>query len=48
MDLKVGQSIKISEVMENYAHKGEKYITKIECYGKARHKENAKVFTRIL
>lgn len=43
MDLKVGQSIKISEVMENYAHKGEKYITKIECYGKARHKENAKV-----
>ncbi|TLD98204.1 DUF2393 family protein [Helicobacter trogontum] len=43
MDLKVGQSVNISEVMENYAHKGEKYITKVECYGKVRHKEGAKV-----
>lgn len=36
MDLKVGQSVRISEVMENYAHKGEKYITKVECYGKVK------------
>ncbi len=42
MDLKVGQSIKISEVMENYKHKGSKYITKIECYGKKRHKDDIK------
>lgn len=43
MDLKVGQSVNISEVMENYAHKGQKHITKIECYGKERHKNNAKI-----
>lgn len=43
MDLKVGQSVRISEVMEGYAHKGEKHVTKIECYGKARHGADSKV-----
>lgn len=43
MDLKVGQSVRISEVMEDYDHKGEKYITKIECYGKPKANENAKI-----
>lgn len=43
MDLKVGQSIKISQVMENYKHRNEPYITKIECYGKGRHGANDKV-----
>lgn len=42
MDLKVGQSVRISEVMENYKHKGEKYRTKIECYGKYKQNDNAK------
>lgn len=43
MDLKVGQSVRISEVMENYAHKGEKHVTKIECYGKSKPNKNAKI-----
>ncbi len=43
MDLKVGQSVRISEVMENYEHKGENYITKIECYGKVRHNKDANI-----
>lgn len=43
MDLRVGQSVRISEVMENYAHKGQKYTTKVECYGKSKPIENAKI-----
>lgn len=43
MDLKVGQSVKISEVMEDYSHRGEPYITKIECYGKSKAQEGQKI-----
>ncbi len=47
MDLKVGQSVHISEVMEDYKHKGEPYITKIECYGKKRHSDTTKLLKGI-
>lgn len=42
MDLKVGQSIEISEVMEDYPYRGEPYITRVECYGKSKYADDIK------
>ncbi|RDU67526.1 hypothetical protein CQA53_00450 [Helicobacter didelphidarum] len=42
MDLKVGQSVDISEVMENYPYRGEPYTTKIECYGVKKYGDEVK------
>lgn len=43
MSLNVGESVKISQVMEDYPHRDEPFRTKIECYGKGKAGENDKV-----
>lgn len=43
MQLDVGQSVKISQVMEDYPHRNEPFVTKIECYGKGKAEQNEKV-----
>lgn len=43
MDLQVGQSVKINEIMEDYKHRDEPFITKIECYGKGKHNQKDKI-----
>ena len=43
LDLKVGQTVELNKLIEDYPHRGEKYTTKIECYGKSRYADGDKI-----
>lgn len=47
LDLKVGQTIELTDLIEDYPHRGEPYVTKVECYGKKRYKDGDKVLQGI-